>query len=438
VPGDTLAFMEFFRTPSYREYLDATLAGTQAEFAGRTETAILEEAFPARVQTVTFTSCLPRKFRYLLQLLSFGKIRNLENKPALLEVAADWTARDALADRMRETLLPNFPQVAQWLSLRVRELFPKSLLEHLTANLRRKLEQPARKVLFSADGWQIIDDWKIYALAQKIRHEATWLGTPNAVGHGSLAVFWQREFEAAHLDTYLSWGWSMEAGARAKVLPFYCPNFAGMRESAPVKTYRTQGVLISSAARPQHLLEYPYTPERFERYLNSQLNLADAVQRMTQSEVCIRTRPRDLGWDVQRMVRSLNNPSVTLEFQQGRFTERLKRSWLHICDNCSTTIVESLSANHPTMILIDGSYFQLHPNARHEYSALEAAGVFHASAASLLTHYEAIQFDVAAWWENTATQYAVREFLRCQGRIGSTLSDWRGALLTQRFAQSTH
>lgn len=429
VPGDTLAFMEFFRTPPYRKYLDATLAGQDGEFTGRTAVYVFAEHLPARARTVTFISCLPRKFRYLLQLFSLGRIRDLENKPASLDVAADWAARQALADRVYEALLPRFPQAAAWLSARVQELFPKSLLENLPASFSQKLALPARQTLFSADGWQIIDDWKIYALAQKVRHQAHWIGSPNAVGHGSLAVFWQREFEIGHLDTYLTWGWSRPSGTHAKVVPFYCPNFAGQRGSAPARTDPAHGVLISSAARPQHLLEYPYTPDRFERYLGTQLNLADAVQKMTRGPVSIRTRPRDLGWDLRQMVQSLGNPGVTLEFQQGKFTERLRRSWLHICDNCSTTIVESLWANHPTLILISEDYFQIAPGAREEFALLASVGIFHQDKESLLNQVSRLNDRLDSWWRAPATQSAVMAFLSRQGRGGGGLRSWKRALL---------
>lgn len=427
IPGDTVAFMEFSRTPAYPDYLDSTLSGHDGVFTGRTEVEVVEEKLPAYVRTVTFISSLPRRFRYLLQLFSLGRIRDLDNKPIRLAIATNWSAREAVACRVRAALLPSFPHLASWLSARVPELFPKSLLEQLPISFQQKLQLPARRVLFSAIAWQIIDDWKIYALAQKLRHQAVWVGSPHAVGHGTLAAFWPREFEISHVDTYWSWGWS---SADAKVVPFYCPYFAGLPRSAPALTHRTDGLLISAAARPQHLLEYPYMPDRFERYLCTQLTLADAAQKLTQGPVSIRTRPRDLGWDVQQMVRSLNNPKVVLEFQTGKFFDRLERSWLHICDNCSTTIVESLWANHPTLILITEDYFQITPAARREFELLASVGIFHDKAESLLKQLADLEDTLESWWRAPATQQAIGEFLFRQGRGGSGLTSWKRALLS--------
>ncbi len=434
-PGDTLAFMEFFRTPAYREHLDRTLAGDPGRVECRTSLHVLTPRLRGG-GTLAFMSCLPRGFRYMLPLLSAGRIRFLDNKPQSVEVATDSARRASLSRQVQQALSTDLPHAAAWLGARAGELFPKSLLENLAPNLQAKGTLPPWRTLFSADGWQIIDDWKVYALAQKISHGTSWTGAPNAISHGSLAVFWQREFEITHMDRYLTWGWSRPGAAH--VLPFYSPHFAGQRQCQPARAAAGHGLLVTSAARPQHLLEYPYTPERFEHYLRTQLDLADRAQRLTGQPVTIRTRPRDLGWDLQSMVQSLGNDEVTLEFQSGKFAERLRQSRVHICDNCSTTIAESLWANHPTLILIDGGYFQLHPDARREYAGLETAGVFHTSTASLLRQLESIQTNVTGWWEQAATQQAVREFLHRQGRDGSALSDWRRALLAPSLPPPTH
>lgn len=431
VPGDTSSFVEYLRTPSYRKYVDATLIGQSEEFDGRTAIYQFQENLPPYADTIAFISCLPRRFRYLLQIYSLGKIRHMDNTPASVELDTDWDSRQSMSDEVCKSLQKNSVPAATWLSARVKELFPKSLLENLPGNFRQKISLPARKALFSGDGWQVIDDWKIYALAQKVRHQTQWIGSPNAVGHGSLAVFWQREFEISHLDTYLTWGWSRASASHAKVVPFFCPNFAGQRASGPARTKPAHGVLISSAARPQHLLEYPYTPDRFERYLNSQLSLANDVQRMTGGQVSIRTRPRDLGWDLQQMVMFLGNPNVTLEFQKGKFADRLKKSWLHICDNCSTTIVESLWANHPTMILITDDYFQIAPAAQEEFTLLQSAGIFHSSKESLVAQLSQVNVKLESWWSSPKTQNAIQSFLSRQGHGGSRLGVWKRALLTQ-------
>ena len=428
VPGDTLSFMEFSRTPAYRIYLDESLAGHKTRPTTRTSMHILHQNMPKQVSTVAFMSCLPRRIRYLLPIFSLGKIRFLENKTDELEIPIDPLLRIKFGKFIEKILAKEGLQKASWLAARVIELFPRSLLENLHDNLLNKKKDFPRKILYSANGWQLIDDWKIYAISQKLIHKAHWIGTPHAMSHGSLAIYWQRDFEIFHMDTYLTWGWSHNKSKNRNTVPFYSPYFAGQKRYKPRNLFSDNSILISAAARPQHLLEYPYTPERFENYLKTQLRLAAEVNKITRISTVIRTRPNDLGWNMEAMISSLKNTEITLEFQKGKFTDRLKKSRLHICDNCSTTIIDSLWENHPTLVMITDEYFQISPFSHEEYHELISAGIFHTTAESLLNQLKIIEHKIEFWWNGKDTQKAINLFLNRQARHGSGLLTWHKAL----------
>lgn len=429
-PGDTLSFMELSRTNEYCAYIDATLAGTTAGFTCRTQVNALKFDRLARTaDTIGFQTCLPSQFRHLLSWSSLGKIRFLDDRPEAVAIAQDPSSRSALRQHIHEALHKLPRAWATWIAYLAQALFPRSLLENLSDRIRRLQNLPPCDFLFSANGWPLIDDWKIYALLQQARHGTRLIGSPHAIGHGCLADFWQREFELSHLDTYLTWGWDRSQRSEAiQLIPFYTPYFAGRKQARPQPSRHADGVLISSAARPPHLLEYPYTPRKFEHYLNTQLQIADQVQKLTQATLAIRTRPRDLGWNLKEKVAALGNPKVRLEFQEGKFQDRLQASWIHICDNCSTTIVDSLMANHPTLILITGDYFEISASANPEFEYLAEAGIFHRTPASLMQQLDRVQADIASWWSSHATQNSISRFLMIQGRSGSGLAVWRRAL----------
>jgi len=425
VPGDTLAFFEFFRTPAYPAYLDARLDGKPHAIECRDDVQCFTHPRSKHIRTECFKPCFPRSFRYALQFFSLGRIRFTPEKATYQSVATDWNERRRLKEHVVQSLSSELGRAAPWMAACVAELFPKSLLENLGESHRQKSTLPARRALFSADAWHIIDEWKIYAVAQKSKYQSMWMGSPNALGHGSLAVFWQREFEINHLDHYLTWGWSIPSNHNVR--PFYSPHYAGQNWSIP--SAPGSGILISSAARPQHLLEYPYTPDRFESYLMQQLKLATQLHRCSHMSVTIRSRPRDLGWDVAAMVQSLKEPNITIEFQSGKFVDRLKQSAMHICDNCSTTIVESFWANHPTMILLEKNrYFDVKEEAQEEYEVLRQCGIYHDNMESLIRQFEKIKDNVTQWWIDPSTQRAVQFYLGRQGRCASTLKDWKKVL----------
>ena len=430
-PGDTLSFMELSRTEVYRAYLDKTLAGEDTHFECRTTVNVLRfDQLSTLALTSGFQTCLPSKFRYMLSLVSFGKIEFLNDKPENLYVEEVKASRDALKKNIRLALSFLAPQKAAWFSSRLSELFPKSLLENLSSRVLQLKNVAPRRHLYSANGWTIIDDWKIFALIQKNQNGALFFGSPHSIGHGSLVHFWQRDFEINMLDRYMTWGKTVPCKQGREIVPFYSPYFAGRSHASPVRAGSNSGLMISAAARPKHLLEYPYTPERFDHYLKTQLALAKQAQILTGQSVVIRTRPNDLGWNVQAMVQALGMPEVTLEFQEGKFIDRLAKCRLHICDNCSTTILDSFWANHPTLVLITDNYFQIHPDASEEYDVLAQVGIFHTSLSSLLSHLVLLEGSrLDTWWKASDTQLSVNFFLERQGCTGSGLGDWKKGLL---------
>jgi len=430
-PGDTLSFMELIRTDGYPKYLDSTLSGEPSGFQCRTDLYLLKLNLLSRfINTVGFQTCLPSIFRKLLSLTSLGKIWFLEDKPKVNMVHPNPVFRQSLFHQINSSLSFLPPESAAWVALRARDLFPRSLLENLAQRMREVEILPGRCVLFSANGWPLIDDWKIFSLMQKNVHKSLLIGSPHAIGHGCLENFWQRNYELTYLDVYLSWGWRiLHDDHVCRLIPFYVPYFAGQKLAKLQKSNRRDGVLISSASRPRHLLEYPYNPEKFAGYLKTQLDLANNVNKLTKLRVSIRSRPKDLGWDLPGMVASLGNPDVSLEFQKGKFLDRLSRSRLHICDNCSTTIAESLIANHPTLVLINNEYFKLSLSARQDFRYLADVGIFHKSVRSLLEHLNFIQGNIDLWWGSFTTQAAIENFLHIQGRNGSSIFIWRKALL---------
>ena len=429
-PGDTLAFLDLSRTAAYQKMIDASLRGQSVEFSCRTDIETIKHPKAGRyAKLCAYKSALPKSTRYSIPWLSMGGIRFCQTAKERIQCAPNRDFREALCAHLQSHLITPDPDLTSWISGACAAMLPLALLEHLGRSWESQQGRPARLALYSSNAWDVMDEWKIYALAQKQYHQTRWIGSPHALNHGSLAVFWQREFELRHLDHYLSWGWQPLQQTHAHVQAFHPPQFPFKQPRACTSWDSSGGILISSAGRPKHLLEYPYEPARFERYLQTQAALAMALQKLTGQSVSIRTRPKDLGWDLRQMILALDNPAVHLEFQVGPFERRLRQSALHISDNFSTTVVESLLHNHPTLVLITDDYFQLHPQAQAAWEALAQAGIAHTQSETLLLQVSQIQNDVMGWWTRHITQQAIRTFLHQQARDAGSALRWSQALL---------
>lgn len=430
-PGDTLDFLELSRTSEYATMLDNSLNGQHVTFKcrGNIET-IDHKKSTRRTLTVAYKTGFPRKLRYFIPLISLGKISIIDSSKASIQCSRNSILRDEFSIYLSNKLTTPDPSLTIWLSEACAALFPLAILENLQSSWDKNYSLPKREKLFSANAWDIIDEWKIYAITQKERFQTRWVGSPHALNHGSSSIFWQRNFELDYLDEYLTWGWSSDQNHHAQIQEFHPPHFPQKIKIPPKKYTWGKGILISSAGRPKHLLEYPYYPRDFEKYLVTQLLMAQELQHVTQEEVTIRSRPKDLGWDIGAMISNLKNSKIKIEFQNGPFKKRLESSSIHICDNISTTIVESLLCNHPTMVLMTHEYFDIHPQAKVAWQALEQAGIAHFTLNSLIEKINSIQKDMEVWWNSGNTQFAIRFFIENQARDGGNIRIWTKKLLS--------
>lgn len=427
-PGDTLAFREASRGHNYVSYLDATLQETFAEpeaplfRCDRQRLKKLET--PVARDSLLYSMRFPRSVGYALPWLCLGKIAYLKDRRETFDVPVDIPRRRQLYEALREAFAGHL--WGNWLAARAVESLPRSLLEGAEQRAQQ-FRPPFPRFLWCANAFDIIDDWRLYSLMARA-HGARLIGSPHAVNHGLAEHFWPRDFELAAFDAYLSWGW--QPNGVSHVQPFYCPIFVGQSRPRPPREAVDAEVLISAAARPKHLLEFPYLPERFEGYLHEQRELACKIAMRLHRPVVVRTRPSDLGWDVQGWFRDAAPLGVSVEFQQGRFLNRLRRCRLHVCDNTSTACIESMWANHPTVIMITGNYFQLWDEAAAECAQLEAVGVLHRDINSAMAHVANIDAAPHLWWCSTPVQRAVDQFLDRQGRSGpESLKAWRRLLM---------
>lgn len=432
VPGDTLAFVELSRTTEYAEYLTASLlvASSPPPLSRSTTNYLIIDRLKEKAQCLAFQTCFPRKFRFFLEFFSFGKIVIIKNKYSSKQYSVTIKLREEMREWVMRDLNNLDPDWKCWLSQKIIEFFPAGLLEGLNERLQHyeRLHHP--KKLFSANAWPLIDDWKMYAAVARKYSGTKLIGTPHAVGHSWLKYFWQREYEISNLDRYLTWGWSYPSD---KVQPFGSPYLAGKKFSVKsLKKHRiiNSQILISSAARPTHLLEYPYTPHNFNKYIGNQINIADYISKKFTVDVIIRTRPSDLGWDLSNRIESIKNPRLKIEFQNQDFLKRIKRTKLHICDNASTAAIESLFQLHPTLIYITKDYFELSHLVQKEFDILKNAGIFHDTASSLITQLEKVINDIDEWWQSEHTQESVKKFLAIQGNSNPGLKSWYQKLLT--------
>lgn len=120
---------------------------------------------------------------------------------------------------------------------------------------------------------------------------------------------------------------------------------------------------------------------------------------------------------------------MALDFQSGVFINEVTNYSLHVSDNTSTTILESLIVNHPTIIVIANKYFSIDAMASDSFNILKEVGIFHTTIESYKSHLDEINGYINDWWHSQKTQLAISNFLNQHAKIGGGITIWRNALL---------
>jgi putative transferase (TIGR04331 family) len=253
------------------------------------------------------------------------------------------------------------------------------------------------------------------------------IGSPHSVAYGALESFWLRKFEINHLDLYLTWGWKSDC---SNVIDFYWPNNSGRKEEFNYNNSNEQRkkILLTTAARPKHTLEYPYHVSIYEKYLQEQIELIKRINSDLSHKVYVRTRDKTTGWGIVNLY-AKSQLNVTVEKQSGSFTRILNNFEIHISDNCSTAYLESIAANWPTLIVNSSSYFIFSDQGNEYYLGLKQVGIYHESIDSLINHLRSINNNIKGWWFSEEVQKSINTFMYTQGRHTQSTTEWLEKLL---------
>jgi putative transferase (TIGR04331 family) len=426
IPADSAAFMELNRSDAYIEYLRKSLGSTASHMSLRVnqEVTVVHPSSVSKGKVLIYRAGLDSFSKIFLPLSSLGAVRVVKESLKLEVMKPNVTRRIEIMDVLKRGLA-RF-DFAEWLSARVVEFLPFIFVEYFDNLSSIYMKNQCKvKVIFSTDRWSSDDSLKFLSVfsfrPDGLRPKR--VGAPHALNYGALKDFWLREYELESLDRYLTWG-----RGYGEAEPFYIHKVQPQRK--PVKPRRLQPsyeIILTGASRPGHLTEYPYTPQRYLSYLDEQIEMALSLKALTRAKVTIRTRQRDRGRSLESRMSHLGVTTLAFEYQEDKFIERI-RGCLHISDNPSTAIVESLYLNQPTLIVVSNSYFELWEEAHHDFFLLEAVGVFHQSVGSLLRFFSELRC-INAWWTSYDVQNAVVEFLEGQARRNPSATSLKNKLL---------
>ena len=308
----------------------------------------------------------------------------------------DWSLTDNTASTVSQVIRDMVPVY-----------LPQSFLEHfeVSSDLLSKQGWPDRpKLIWTSNAHQNDDPFKMWSAA-KIEQ-----GTKFVIGQhgGRLGIQKSNllDHELSVCDGYLSWGWGEENDRT--IYPTAMLKMVTPR-GKPVDNQG--GLTLVTLTVPRYALtsDPQLGGQRWSDYFDQ---LCEFVQELP-SAICEQTKIRlyPTDYDSNQRSRWLDR-FRDAQFDSGLQTldKSMVGQRIVVSTYCSTTYLESIAANIPTIVFWDPSYSNLLPLARSYIDVLENAGMFHNSARSAAEFVAMIWDDVGTWWESADVVMARRTF----------------------------
>ncbi len=359
-----------------------------------------------RARVVVRSGYFPRLAEAKMWWMSGGRIRfdwrNYPWHPNSLTI--DWSLRHRLAAKLPADAPPEIAAILKLVPLHL----PRAYLEgfaSLGEVARRTLPNRASAYFTCGAIWN--DDIFKYHAAEARDAGAAVLVGQHGGNYGIIERLIGEDWERDIADKFCTWGWKEDD----KTVPMPSPILVGLRPTqrpagpGEILFASTAIAKVNFAGGKQQVKSTP------DEYLAWQLRFFDTLPSSTRASVRFRTLRDWVGGSWEPLKSRFPEVLVENAYQCGvTFRARLAKCSLFICDHLSTTYVEALASDTPTILFWDPGIIAYRPAAQPHFDALIECGILHVSPESAAHETAKAYADPAAWWSASNRRRAVRQF----------------------------
>jgi putative transferase (TIGR04331 family) len=280
------------------------------------------------------------------------------------------------------------------------------------------------KLIWTSNSYYLDDVFKMWA-AERIEE-----GVPLVIGqhggHYGQGLFSFPEYhELMICDRYLSWGWGQ---ADDKVVPVGM--FKKINQQKRKKNSKKNPLFVIAGA-PRYsgtVISMPMAGQ-VSKYLDDQLEFYGKLSDNVSENIIIRLYPHDYDWSQYDRWKDAF-PNSKIDDGAVTFNKALGKSNLVIAGWNSTTYLESMSSNIPTVIFWNPEYFELKEEASTLFEVLKKVGIYHTDPAEAANHVTKIWNDIEGWWYLPEVITAKEKFLNKYALSCDHLADKLKSVLT--------
>ncbi len=286
---------------------------------------------------------------------------------------------------------------------------PKAYLEGYRAlvSLSENLPWPQKpQAIFTSNSFSGEDVFKAWA-AQKVES-----GTPLVIGqHGGnygMALWgFTEDHQIAIADHFLTWGWNEPASSNVTPVG----NIKGFARTTVSSDSAGVALMVEMALPLQsyHMYSVPVSAGQWLSYFDDQCRFVEALPADLRAKLLVRLYPSDFGHR-QRQRWQACFPNIQLDNGIQPMDRQLTKTRVYISTYNSTTYLESLSLNFPTIMFWNPKHWELRDSALPYFEKLKSVGIFHETPEGAARQMAAVWHDVPGWWHSDLVQTIRQDF----------------------------
>jgi putative transferase (TIGR04331 family) len=354
------------------------------------------------------SSYLPIEQDLLLQW-KLGQLPKLWRSVKVPEFTPDHAVREQHANSTGGA--NDFPTIARAM---IQRYIPTAYREGYLGlmELVQKLPWPKRpQAIFTSNSFSSDDLFKAWA-ADKVNTGIPLLIGQHGGNYGMSRWSFGEDHQIAIADQYLTWGW-MQAD-QEKVIPF-----GNLKDIGKIQaTDPNGGALLVEMCLPRTSYAMYSVPvaSQWLNYFEDQCRFIQALPPNLRKQLLVRLHSHDYGW-CQKQRWQERFPSILLEDGLQSMESLISKSRIYISSYNSSTYLQSLSLNIPTIIFWNPEHWELRDSAIHIFEKLKSVGIFHDTPEGAARQMAQVWDDVGNWWQSESTERVRREFCQIYAHI---------------------
>lgn len=335
-----------------------------------------------------------------------------------------------MARGLREKLtpLPSENEFESLLGRIIAEQLPTVFVEGYKDMKKRSLATFPKHPRAILPGVQVYSDdgFKFWS-AHQVESGVKLIGIQHGGGYGAGRAHWFEEHEKNIFDRFYTWGWSSDNDPDVKPMP--SPMLSCLKKK--MKPDPVGGILwvgISTTPRYFYVLASNLLSSQVLDYIKDQERFAQTVSSEVHDLLLLRLHPVEFGWDEEKRWADLD-PSLKIYRGTKPIIHQLNKCRLCVQTYNGTSLLETFSANFPTISFWNHDHWQLRESTWPYFDELREVGIFHDTPESAAAMVNDIYEDINAWWMSKKVQEVRVRFCNEFARTNKTwLKDWKEEL----------